>query len=403
MDLISILASFRHNKTGAVLIAMQIALTLAIVSNALSVVTEQVRRSARPTGIDETEVISLMNSWSGHPQDLKSRLQADLTTLRALPEVVDAYATDGLPLWGGGYSTTISLNPDVRTGVTSALYFVDEHAPATLGIRLSAGRWFTSQEILDWDTHQSSPTDAQVAVVTRALAEKLFPGGEALGKMMYMARNPISIVGVVERMQAPTLSSGDATIENSVFTPYLWAETRSLYVIRARPGQAVAALQAAQRKLLEISRARIITRAQTFAETRARAYRPFRAMYLILVYVSTSLLVITSLGVIGLTSYWVGQRRRQIGIRRALGAQRAHILRYFHLENLLVVGAGTVAGIILAIAVNLTLAGQFETSRMSGTFILIGALVVLCLGQLSVFWPALRAAAIPPASAARPT
>ena len=114
-----------------------------------------------------------------------------------------------------------------------------------------------------------------------------------------------------------------------------------------------------------------------------------------------ALILVTGFGIVGLTSYWVSQRRRQIGIRRALGATRHAIVRYFQTENLLIAGAGSAAGVGLAVALNLWMVGSFEMERLNFGYAVIGAVLVLLLGQVSVLWPALRASAIPPAMATR--
>ena len=142
-------------------------------------------------------------------------------------------------------------------------------------------------------------------------------------------------------------------------------------------------------------------RPRTFAEIRSAAYRPYRASAVILSFVSVLLLAITALGVVGLTSFWVARRHHQIGIRRALGARRVDILRYFHIENLVVVGFGAMIGLALAAVANVFIVRAFETTRMPESFVAAAVIAVLGLGQLSVLWPALRAAAVPPASAAR--
>jgi putative ABC transport system permease protein len=113
------------------------------------------------------------------------------------------------------------------------------------------------------------------------------------------------------------------------------------------------------------------------------------------------LLVITAFGIVGLTSYWVAQRRRQIGIRRALGATRGAILRHFQSENLLIAGAGVVLGVLLAIVANLWVVRSVALTRLPLVYPLIGVVAMLLLGQLAVLWPALRASAVAPASAAR--
>ncbi len=84
-----------------------------------------------------------------------------------------------------------------------------------------------------------------------------------------------------------------------------------------------------------------------------------------------------------------------------MGARKADILRYFHTENLLVAGMGAVLGIGLCLSGNLWLAHKLALTRVSPEYICQAALVVLGLSQVAVLWPALRAAAIPPAAAIR--
>src|SRR6202030_278398 len=109
-------------------------------------------------------------------------------------------------------------------------------------------------------------------------------------------------------------------------------------------------------RLSQITRQRVIDELMPFSETRSRAYLPQKSTSWLLGTVSGLLLAITGFGTIGLTMYWVGQRRRQIGMRRALGARRVDILRYFHLENLVIAGAGCVLGVALGLWGNAWLA-----------------------------------------------
>jgi putative ABC transport system permease protein len=111
--------------------------------------------------------------------------------------------------------------------------------------------------------------------------------------------------------------------------------------------------------------------------------------------------VVTAFGIVGLTSYRVAQRRQQIGIRRALGATRSAILRHFQAENLLIAAAGALCGIVFAVVLNLWMVRSFEMVRLDCSRTIVGAVVMLLLGQIAVLWPALRAASIPPALATR--
>jgi len=112
-------------------------------------------------------------------------------------------------------------------------------------------------------------------------------------------------------------------------------------------------------------------------------------------------LLVTALGIVGLTSFWVSQRRRQIGVRRALGATRGNILRYFQTENFLIVTLGIVLGMALAFALNVVLMKFYELPRLPLAYLPAGAIALWLLGQVSVLGPAMRAAAVPPVVATR--
>jgi putative ABC transport system permease protein len=156
-----------------------------------------------------------------------------------------------------------------------------------------------------------------------------------------------------------------------------------------------------QKQLLGLSRARILDKTRTLTESRRLAYRDDRGLAVILLVVSATLLVVTAVGIVGITSFWVTQRRRQIGIRRAMGATRTAILRYFQTENLIIATAGAVLGIVLAMSLNFWIAGKFEMARLNFGYTLIAAVIVLLLGQIAVLWPAVRAASISPVVAIR--
>jgi len=117
--------------------------------------------------------------------------------------------------------------------------------------------------------------------------------------------------------------------------------------------------------------------------------------------VCIALLTVTALGIVGLASFWVGQRRRQIGVRRALGARRVDVLRYFQTENFLLASIGIGLGMVMAYGMNLLLMWQYEVPRLPLVYLPAGAIILWLLGQVAVLAPALRAAAVPPVVATR--
>jgi putative ABC transport system permease protein len=402
-----IISAMRRNKVGAILIAVQMAITLAILCNALFIIQQRIALSERPTGVDEANVVVLDNQWVGDPPDKVARQQGDLTALRSLPGVQDAFATNTVPLTNGGSSAGISLHPDQKSATASAaLYFGDEHAIAGLGLKLIAGRNFNSDEVTDKLGYTDIRPPAGV-IITKGLADKLFPNANAVGQSIYFEslKGQVPIVGVVNRLQVPWVSAGGfagAFNDNSIILPFRFVSPYPiLYVLHAQPGQAAAVIQAAPKKLFDISRARIIRKTRAMTTLRTEIYKNDKGLVVILGVVCAALLAVTAFGIVGLTSYWVAQRRRQIGIRRALGATRNAIIQYFQTENLLIAGAGAAIGVALAVSLNLWMVSAFAMERLNTGYTLIGAVVVMLLGQVAVLWPALKAASIPPALATR--
>jgi putative ABC transport system permease protein len=146
---------------------------------------------------------------------------------------------------------------------------------------------------------------------------------------------------------------------------------------------------------------RILRHAQTFAQLRADYFRHDRTMLGLLLAAATGLLLVTAVGIAGLASFWVQQRRRAIGIRRAIGATRRDILLYFQVENFLIVGGGIVLGVVLACVLNLALMEHYELPHLPLSYLPFGAIALWLLGQFAVLGPALRAAAVPPVVATR--
>jgi putative ABC transport system permease protein len=403
VEIVPILSALRRNRVGAILIAMQIALTLAIVCNSLSIIRDRLSRMNAPTGIDEANIITLSNVFVGNPANPEDLLRSDLAVLRSLPGVVDAAVSNSFPLRGGGWSNGVQFEPNqAKSSAHTTIYFVDEHTLNAWGFHLVAGRWFTPDEIGVF--HQNDTKSPTITVITQSLARQLYPDGNALGKTIYLDDTTgTRIIGVVSDVGNSWGGQdwANAFANDALFAPYLFAFDGGHYVIRTQPGQQAAVLKTVKQHLLDIDHKRVIDDVRPFSETRAKAYQDYRALSLMLGTVCALLLTVTAFGIVGLTTYWVAQRRRQIGVRRALGARRVDILRYFQIENLLIAGAGGLAGIVLALAGNLWLVTNLQMARMGVGYVLAGAAIVLGLSQAATLYPAMRAAALPPAMATR--
>jgi putative ABC transport system permease protein len=395
--------AIHRKKSGAVLIAVQIAVTMAIFSNAVALISDRLSWSARLTGIDEANIFFIYATSVDKPPSLAALQSSDLVLLRSLVGVVNAYATNSFPLEGGGWSMDVHMTADQKSpSAHISYYFADEQALDTLGVRLVAGRNFSASEIADRDT--SASPSATGIIITRALSRRLFPAGDALGKSIYIdTKDPVPIIGIIDRLQGPFVAATGFTstfTENSVLAPFRLLGDSPTYIVRTKPGNLDEVMRAAQSKLEGINGSRIIS-AKSMQQVRAQAYRGNRGLILLLGVVAFILMVVTAFGMAGLTSYWVAQRRRQIGIRRALGATRLTILRLFQKENFLISLSGVLVGTLLAVFVNLWLVGRFEMARLDPTYVVGSGIVMLLLGQIAVLWPAMRASQVPPALAIR--
>ncbi len=405
LQLHPILSAMRRNKVAAALIALQMAVTLAILCNALFVVRQRLALSNRPSGVDEADIFAIENQWVGQPRDLAARISADVAALRTVLGVVDAFASNTQPLSDNDFNIGITLHPDRPASVQlAAAYFGDAQALHTLGARLSAGRNFTATEISDCNLATVGPPSG--ILVTRALAEELSPGGRVLGRVATLlggARVSAPIIGIIRRLQAPAVDEygSGAAVENSILLPCREVNASLFYIVRSAPGRLDATMRAAPAALLRLSRARVIQQVQSLREARRQIYHGDSSLAHMLTEICAVLAAVTALGIVGLTSYWVEQRRHQIGIRRALGATRPGIVRHFQTENFVIAASGVVVGVALAVAANLWMIGHFAVARLPPDYLIGGAIVIVGLGQVATLLPALRAAAVPPAEATR--
>lgn len=403
MDIRPILSTLLRHKTAAALIVLEIALSCAIICNAVFLVATRLQRMDRPTGIAVPEIVRINTAGIGRNDNADAQAKEDVAALRAIPGVIAATSTNHLPFDGSSWNSSVSLEQDQQNpNLGAGIYLGDEQLLETFGLKLVEGRDFESSEYVDWGTLDAPGADIPIpaALVTRTVADRLFPDGSAVGKSIYSwGDSPIRIVGVVEHLIRPNDNGGAAESQYSVILPVRVPFGR--FAIRTEPERRAEVLEAATAALERVNSRRVVLDAGNFDQVVDDWYQQDRAMAWLLVAVCIALLVVTALGIVGLASFWVQQRTKQIGIRRALGATRGQVLRYFQTENFLLASIGIVLGMVLAYAVNQLLMGRYELPRLPLAYLPFGAVALWLLGQLAVFGPARRAAAVPPAVATR--
>ncbi|NII12034.1 FtsX-like permease family protein [Oleiagrimonas sp. C23AA] len=406
MDIGPILSTLRRHKITAMLLIVEMALTCAIVCNAVFLISQRLERMHIPSGVAEHQLVMVQVANIGIQPDAKARTQADLDALRRIPGVKQATLASQVPFTNSSSNTSIRLTPTQKLATVNATQYMGEDLIDTLGAQLIAGRRFRADEYLDYDAvvhnldlvRNHTPS----VIITKALAERLWPGESGLGKQFYFAGVGVRVVGVVKALIRPSLSLGDAAAHWSmVFPMRMSSDNANRYLLRTDPKDRDRVMAAAGKVLRQLDPNRIVLAKKTLDQLRADFFRNDRAMTATLLGVIVALLTVTALGIIGLASFWVAQRRRTIGVRRALGATRAHILRYFQTENFLLASIGIALGMVLAWGINLFLMQHYELPHLPWTYLPIGALALWLIGQLAVLGPALRASRVPPVVATR--
>ena len=400
MEIRPILSALMRSKVSMILIGVQVAMTLAIVCNALFIIGQRLDHMSRPSGMNETDTFFFSSSGFGHGFDPRATIREDLAVLSHLPGVASVSTTNSVPMSGGGWGEGLSLKPQQKTSTTqTTIYMVNDKGLETFGAKLVAGRDFKPEEVADLDAGDT--LRPPVVIVTKAVADTMFPDQDALGKQIYLNEDSATtIIGIVERTQQPWMSND--TVENSTFVPgYMPYGNSSRYLVRTEPGRRDEVIAQVEKALSDSNASRIIGKIRTMEDVRQEAYAGDRAMAIILGVVIVALLTITALGIVGMASFWVAQRTRQIGTRRALGASKRDILRYFQTENFIITTFGLVVGAVLAYAFSLWMMQSYQSPRLPWYYVPIGFLCLWALGQLAVLGPAMRASRVPPAVATR--
>ncbi|WP_222708412.1 ABC transporter permease [Alkalisalibacterium limincola] len=405
MEIRPILSTLLRNKTGAILITAQIALTMAIIANALYVVNDRLSVAARPSGAVEEEVFRLQVLSYQRPDDIANMQRRDVELLRAIPGVKAATWTNQAPMGQSGWGLPLSVDPSLGgAGVNGSPYFNPDSLVQTLGLELVEGRDFTEADVVEID-----PATAQLSgdkvILSRRYAEQLFPDESGVvGRTVHLGAGPdavpMQVVGVVDTLMSPFAQASDNTY-NTFLLPVRYLTEHSQYLVRTEAGQRDRIMAEAEAALAQARPGRLVMQNQTLGELREIRYRNQRAVAGLLIAVTIGLLLVTASGIVGMASLWVTQRRKQIGTRRALGARKIDIVRYFVTENLMISTTGVVIGAALAIGLNLFLVREIALPTLPVGYLLGGTATLLVLGVLAVLGPAWRAAAVPPAVATR--
>jgi putative ABC transport system permease protein len=407
MEIRPIFASLRKHRIPALLIVLEIALACAVLCNAVFMISQRVNDIRLPSAIDEQGLVTV--TLRGTDDKLVgSEIPRNLAALRGIAGVQQAAVTSSLPLSTNNWGWSFGVNADSvianQKNINVSLYFIGENGDKALGLHMLQGRFFNADEMADSKFDTAPLPETHAVVMTHSAAENFWPGQSALGKTIYSKPYYYTVVGVVEDVLRPNVSTTNTRKSyDAVYFPMSAAGSKgalSYYILRGAPQDRDRIMREAEQKLAELNPG-AVAKGQIYVDIREKYFANMSSMAWMLVLVCLVMLAVTAFGIVGLTSFWVGQRRRQIGIRRAVGATRCHIMQYFQTENLLLTTAGVAIGMGLAFGINVYLMQHYEMSRMPWYYLPGGALALWLLGQASVFGPAQKAASVPPVVATR--
>lgn len=393
-----ILRAMKHNRTRFALIILEIAITLAIVTNCVNMILAERKNMSRKSGFDDDNLLSI--SYAPFAPEFKEQtytdavVEADMRAIEGMPGVKAATVTYMLPWQGGGSSATMTAE-GYPEKFQAQIYPVTPKFIETLGTKIVAGRTFRPE-----DRPPDTNTFPTVAIISEALAKKLWGNANPIGKVIMDTdrKTPRTVIGVVGPFYNPY---GWQISEYVRFSPAKWWDgSGATYLVRTEPGAMKSVVSQLEPRLVKINGGRTF-RLQTINQVKDQYFLNSRLVVTAMTAVIFVLIFVTALGILGITSLAVSERTRQIGTRRALGATRADILTQFLAENWIVTSIGLLLGIIATYALNYALVSSLTEVKMPWYLVVVGMVLLWLNGLVATIPPALRAAKVAPAVATR--
>jgi len=352
----------------------------------------------RPDGV-LTMRISLPDATYSKPEQIRAFYSGLLDRVQRIPGVQDAGAVTGLPLSGQGGSGTTTIDTqsvplenrtpeaDLRTATPG--YF------KAMSIPLVRGRYFEPRDT------DGTPN---VAIVDESLAETYWPGQDPIGKRVHFgdlqSKSPWrTIVGVVRHVHNRTL---EARSRVELYVPEDQVPFNGMTLAIRTSGNPMNLVPTIQREVASIDPDLPIYRVRTMNEVMGESLQRRRLALTLLAGFAGLALLLAAIGIYGVTSYGVAQRKTEIGVRMALGANRSQVLGLIMRSGMTTIAIGLILGVVLSLALTRLMSGLLFSVHASDPLALAGAAFVLVLAALvAIFIPARRATKVNPMSALR--
>jgi predicted permease len=397
----------RHGeRLRTLLVAGQIAMTLVLLIGAGLLIHSFVRLTSVSTGFEssgrdgvvQTVRVTLPERLADEPERMHAFARGVLDRVQSLPGVTSASLINSMPFGRMFIQGDFDIEGQPKPTLFAGAPKIEPGYFTTMGIPLLAGREFTPRD---------TAAAMKVAIVSERIVRECCPGGpaQALGRRVRVnVIDPgewLTVVGVVADIRQMSL---ERDVQPMIYVPFQQDHSGFLrfvaFVARtSAPGSVVDGIRAEIRRAApDLPIQSTVTMDEAVAASVAQPR--FRMVLLALFAVSATL--IATCGLYGLMAYAVTQRRREIGVRMALGAERRDVLRLVLTRALRIVAAGLVAGLAGAVAVTRVLQtflfGVTPTDPIAFTIV---TLLLMAVGLMAAWLPARRATRIDPCAALR--
>ena len=391
-------------RLRTLLVAAQIAMTLVLLIGAGLLIHSFVRLTSVPPGFEsngrdgvvQTVRVTLPERLYDTPERIQAFAGGVLERIQQLPGVKSASLINSVPFHMMFIQSDFEIEGQPKPTLFAGTPKIDAGYFSTMGIPLLAGRDFSARD---------AANAPKVAIVSERIVHEYFPGGPgaALGRRVRVddAGEWLTVVGVVADIHQRGLDRG---VQPMIYVPFQQDRSGFIrfvsFVVRtSTPGTVVEGVRA------EIRRAAPdlpIESTLTMDEAVAKSVAQPRFRMLLLALFAIAATLIATCGIYGLMAYAVTQRRREIGVRMALGADRRDVLRLVLTRALRIVVAGVIVGLAGAAGVTRVLQsflfGVTPTDPIAFTIV---TLLLMAVGLTAAWLPARRAARIDPCAALR--
>jgi putative ABC transport system permease protein len=394
----------RGERLRALLVSGQIAMTLVLLIGAGLLIHSFLRLTSVSTGFEssgrdgvvQTVRVTLPEYLYAEPERIHAFARGVLDRVQYLPGVKSASLINSAPFGMFFIQTDFDIEGHPKSKLFAGTPKIDAGYFRTMGIPLLAGRDFTAQDTA------GAP---EVAIVSERIVREYFPGGlgDALGRRVRLSDEGkwLTVVGVVADIRQMGL---DRDVQPMIYAPFQQEHSGFVRFVSfvARTSTPASVVEGIRAEIRRAAPSLPIETTRTMDEAVAASVGPPRFRMWLLVLFATTALLIATCGIYGLMAYSVTQRRREIGVRMALGADRREVVRLVLSRALRIVAVGLIIGLVGAAAVTRVLQrflfGVTPTDPLAFTVV---TLLLLAVGLVAAWLPARRATRIDPCAALR--